>query len=78
MISVIEIVNCVTTNTFRGNDANLPALKVPFSTFTGRKEDKNNAGYSPANKPVTTLKPIPINQNTRLVHSRDIFFRQSH
>ena len=40
MISVTETVNCNTTNTLRGIAANRPALKVPFKTFTGLKEDK--------------------------------------
>src|SRR5688572_1149736 len=73
MMSVIEIVNCTTTNALRGNEASRPVLKVPFNTFTGWKEDKNNAGYNPANKPVTTLKPIPTSQNVGSDHRIAIF-----
>ena len=43
-MSAIENVNCVTTNTLRGNAANLPALNVPFNTATGLNDDKYNAG----------------------------------
>jgi len=40
MIKATDTVNCVTTKTLRGMDANLPALKVPFKTLTGLNDDR--------------------------------------
>ena len=40
MISAIEMVNCTTTNIFRGTAASLPVLNEPFNTLTGSKEDR--------------------------------------
>ena len=40
MIKTTETVNCKTTNALRGIAANRPALKVPFNTFTGLKEER--------------------------------------
>ena len=40
MIKTIETENCTTTKTLRGIAASGPALKVPFSTFTGLNDDR--------------------------------------
>src|SRR5688500_18623566 len=73
MMSVIEMVNCITTSTFLGSEANRPTLKVPFNTFTGWKEDRNKAGYKPAKSPVIILKPILISQHIGSDHGSAIF-----
>ena len=44
IINAMEKVNCSTTKTFRGNEANLPTRNVPFKTFIGSNFDKYNAG----------------------------------
>ena len=44
IMSTTETVNCTTTSTLRGIEANLPTLNEPFNTFTGRKDD-SPAGF---------------------------------
>src|SRR5690606_21103716 len=66
--------NCTVTRTLRGNAAIRPILNDPFKTFTGWKDERNKAGYKPANKPVTKVKAMPISQNVGEAHGMVIFF----
>jgi hypothetical protein len=40
MIKATDTVNCVTTKTLRGIDANLPAFYVAFNTLTVWNDDR--------------------------------------
>ena len=51
MIKIMEMENCVTTKTFLNEKLLSPTLKMPFSTFTGLKEDRKIAGYMPDKVP---------------------------
>src|SRR5688572_13434259 len=73
MISAIETVNCTTTKTLRGSEANRPALNVPFNTLTGWNDDRNSAGQLPERKLVTTMNTALRPQKVIFVHGKDIF-----
>ncbi len=44
IIKITDTVNCVTTSTCLGMAATRPALKAPFKTLTGLKEERYKAG----------------------------------
>src|SRR4030095_3368155 len=53
IMRMIETANCNVTSTFRNEIFPPPALKRPFSTFTGWNEDRKMAGYNPEIVPTT-------------------------
>ena len=53
MIRKIDIENWNTTKKLRKVPPLNPADNLPFKTSTGRKAERKNAGYAPANTPTT-------------------------
>src|SRR5688500_10704178 len=77
MIRKIDMENCITTSTFLGIEADLPTRNVPFNTLIGWNEERNNAGYNPASKPVNKLNPMLMVQNIVLYQGISIFFPET-